>query len=618
MAQMITDRRDIDFVLYEQLGIEGILKAPKYKGMNRKMFDLVVNEARNLAVKEIQPTYVEGDREGVTFDNGTVKVPECFHRVFDLFREGEWIALTKDPDRGGQGLPHVIAQAVTEYLVGANYAFLTYSILANGAGKMIELAGTEQQKRLFLKNLYTGKWGGTMVLTEPEAGSDVGNLTTTAVPNEDGTYSITGSKIFITNGEQDLTENIIHPVLARIEGAPKGTKGISLFLVPKIWVNDDGSPGEPNDVVCTGIEEKMGIHASPTCSLTFGGKGQCRGMLLGKENQGMKIMFLMMNEVRLEVGTQGFTQAAVAYMHALDYARERRQGRDLAAGKNPDAPQAPIIQHPDVRRMLLWMKAHVDGMRSLTYWVAHTFDRIECTEDPEERARLDHLVSLLTPVVKAYCSERGFEVCVQAMQVYGGYGYTRDYPVEQMARDSKIASIYEGTDGIQAMDLLGRKLGLNDGAAFMDLLGEMNQAVAVARERPELAEMADRVDLGIRRLGETALHIGKTARSDEFKTAFAHALPFLEVMGDLILAWMHLWRAGLAAPKLAKMLDDTTDPKERARIIAKKKEAAYYDGLVKTAAFFINTILPVTFGKMEAIRIGEAAAVDIDEKSFGG
>jgi hypothetical protein len=332
----------------------------------------------------------------------------------------------------------------------------------------------------------------------------------------------------------------------------------------------------------------------------------------------MKIMFHMMNEVRLEVGTQGFTQAAAAYMYALDYARERRQGRDLAAGKNPDAPQVPIIQHPDVRRMLLWMKAHVDGMRSLTYWVAHSFDRIECTEDSAERERLDHLVGLLTPVVKAYCSERGFDVCVQAMQVYGGYGYTRDYPVEQMARDAKIASIYEGTDGIQAMDLLGRKLGLKDGAVFMGLLEEMNKTVAVAREFPELAGMADRVDQGIRRLGETALHIGKTARSPEFKTAFAHGLPFLEVMGDMVLAWMHLWRAGLAAPKLAEMIGDAADPKERAQRIAEKKDVAFYDGLIKTAAFFINTILPVTFGKMEAIQIGESAAVDIDDKSFGG
>ena len=268
--------------------------------------------------------------------------------------------------------------------------------------------------------------------------------------------------------------------------------------------------------------------------------------------------------------------------------------------------------------MLLWMKAHVDGMRSLTYWVAHTFDRIECTDDPVERERLDHLVSLLTPVVKAYCSERGFEVCVQAMQVYGGYGYIRDYPVEQMARDAKIASIYEGTDGIQAMDLLGRKLGLNDGAAFMDLMGEMKQAVNLARKRPELADMADRVDEGIRRLGETALHIGKTARSSEFRTAFAHALPFLEVMGDMILAWMHLWRAGLAASKMAELIGESTDPKERARLIAKKKEAAFYDGLIRTAAFFINTILPITFGRMEAIQIGESAAVDMDDKSFGG
>ncbi|MCP3953667.1 MAG: acyl-CoA dehydrogenase, partial [Desulfobacterales bacterium] len=264
----------------------------------------------------------------------------------------------------------------------------------------------------------------------------------------------TGNKIFITNGDQDLTENIIHPVLARVEGAPDGPKGISIFLVPKIWVNDDGSFGELNDVVCTGIEEKMGLHGSPTCSLAFGGKGQCKGLLLGEENQGLMIMFYMMNEARLGVGLQGFLHGSAAYLYALNYARERKQGRDIAEGKNPDAPQTAIINHPDIRRMLMWSKAHVDGMRSFIYYVATCFDKVECATDETEKERYDGLIELLTPLVKAYCSDKGHDICIQAMQIYGGYGYTKEYPVEQLARDCKIASIYEGTNGIQAMDLL--------------------------------------------------------------------------------------------------------------------------------------------------------------------
>ncbi len=367
--QFIADRRDVDFVLFEQMGAEKLLKTSRYADLNKKALDMVINEARNLAVREILPTYAEGDRNGARYEDGKVIAPECFRRPLELFREGEWIAMTEDPEIGGQGLPFLIAQAANEYLIGANFAFAAFAVLGHGTGKMIELFGTEKQKEMFLKNLYTGKWGGTMVLTEPGAGSDVGNLETTAVRNADGTYAISGNKIFITNGDQNLTENIIHPVLARIEGAPAGSKGISLFIVPKIWVNEDGSLGEPNDVVPTGIEEKMGLHGSPTTSLAYGSKGKCRGLLLGEENKGMQVMFHMMNEARLGVGLQGLNHASGAYLYAVNYARERLQGRDLMEVANPEAPQVPIISHPDVRRMLLWMKAHVDGMRSFVYYV---------------------------------------------------------------------------------------------------------------------------------------------------------------------------------------------------------------------------------------------------------
>ncbi len=615
--QFIADRRDVDFVLFEQMEAEKLLKTNKYADLNKKALDMVITEARNLAVREILPTYAEGDRNGARYEDGRVIAPECFRRPLELFREGEWIAMTEDPEIGGQGLPFLIAQAANEYLIGANFAFAAFAVLGHGTGKMIELFGTEKQKEMFLKNLYTGKWGGTMVLTEPNAGSDVGNLETTAVSNGDGTYTISGNKIFITNGDQNLTENIIHPVLARIEGAPAGSKGISLFIVPKIWVNEDGSLGEPNDVVPTGIEEKMGLHGSPTTSLAFGSKGKCRGLLLGEENKGMQVMFHMMNEARLGVGLQGLNHASGAYLYAVNYARERLQGRDLMEAANPEAPQVPIINHPDVRRMLLWMKAHVDGMRSFVYYVASLFDREALAETDEERETAQGLIDLLTPLVKGYCTDVGYEVCVQAIQVYGGYGYTQDYPVEQLTRDAKICSIYEGTNGIQAMDLLGRKLGMKKGRLFMDFMGEVQKTVAEAKSTEGLEEMAARVETALNRLGEVAMHMGKTAASEKVKTAFADAMPFLLVMGDVLLAWMHLWRAVTAAPKLKKAVGSLDDA-ARMEKAEKNKDAAFYDGQLRTAHYFIYSVLPGTLGKMDAILNANSDPVRMHEKSFGG
>ncbi|MCP4124220.1 MAG: acyl-CoA dehydrogenase, partial [Bacteroidetes bacterium] len=324
---------------------------------------------------------------------------------------------------------------------------------------------------------YSAEWGGTMLLTEPDAGSDVGALTTSAKKNDDGTYSITGNKIFITSGDHNLTENIVHPVLARIEGAPGGTKGISLFLVPKYWVNDDGSMGDANGIVCTGVEEKMGIHGSATCAMSMGAAGECRGTLLGEENKGMRVMFHMMNEARLGVGHQAFTHASAAYIHSLNYARERIQGRALEDMMNHEAPSVPIIKHPDVRRMLLEMKSNVEGMRSFVYYVAKCFDMIECANSEEEKAKFEGLAELLTPILKTYNSNVGFDACVQSMQLFGGAGYTKDYPVEQLARDCKIASIYEGTDGIQAMDLLARKMPMNEGQVFLSFIQEIQDII---------------------------------------------------------------------------------------------------------------------------------------------
>ncbi len=604
MAQQIADRRDVDFVLHEQLHVEELSKHEIYAEYNKKTVDLIVSEARNLAIKEILPTQQEGDREGTKFEDGQVRVPESFHKAWELFKEGEWLAMIEDPEWGGQGMPRTVALAASDFLNGANFAFMIYPGLTHGAGKLVETFGTEKQKALFLKHLYTGKWTGTMLLTEPEAGSDVGALTTTAVKNDDGTYSITGNKIFISSGEHDLAENIIHPVLARIEGAPEGTKGISLFIVPKIWVNDDGSLGTPNDVVCTGVEEKMGIHGNGTCSMSLGSKGNCRGLLLGEENKGMRSMFLMMNEARLLVGIQAFACASAAYMHAVNYARQRVQGRHLLNMMDKTAPSVPIIQHPDVRRMLLTMKSYVEGMRSLLYYVGMCDDRIHVTDNEEEKAKFQGIIDLLIPVAKGYVSDRAFDVCNLGVQIFGGYGYIKEYPMEQLLRDCRITPIYEGTNGIQAMDLLGRKLGMNKGKPIMDLMGEIQHTIATAKAKGRLEDCAAKLEAALNKLGEVALHLGKTAMSPQVMAAFAHAYPFMEVSGDVVMAWLLLWRATIAAEKLDNG--------------AKKKDAAFYEGQLKSAEFFTNCVLPVTLGKMNAILTTSSEAVDISEDSFGG
>ncbi len=601
MAQSIADRRDVDFVLHEQLQAPDLSKHEKYAEFNKKTIDMIVTEARNFAIKELLPINKEGDEIGVTFDNGQVTVPESFHRAYTLLRGGEWIAMAEDLEVGGQGMPHVVERAASDYLLGANYAFMLYSGLTHGAARLIEVFGTQEQKDMYMKKLYSGEWSGTMLLTEPEAGSDVGALTTTAVRNEDGTYSISGDKIFISGGEHDMTENIIHPVLARIEGAPAGTKGISLFLVPKYRVNPDGSLGEFNDVVCTGIEEKMGIHGSSTCSLNLGGKGNCIGTLLGEENKGMREMFLMMNEARLLVGFQGFACATASYLSALDYARERIQGRPLTAGKDASAGGVPIIRHPDVRRMLMTMKVFVEGMRSLIYYVGYCQDRVGLAETDEEKEKYEGLIDILTPIVKGYGTDRAFEVTSYGVQIYGGYGYTKEYPVEQYLRDCRITMIYEGTNGIQAMDLMGRKMSMKKGKLVMDLFGEIQQTIGEAKKIDSLKDETAKVEAALNKLGEAGQHLGKTVM-DNVEQAFIYANPLMDVTGDVCVAWMLLWRALVASRKLE----------------GKTKDTAFYEGQVKSLTYFVNMHLPATMGKLDAILTTDTAAIDIAEASFGG
>ncbi|HCY85710.1 MAG TPA: acyl-CoA dehydrogenase, partial [Desulfobacteraceae bacterium] len=411
---------------------------------------------------------------------------------------------------------------------------------------------------------------------------------------------ITGNKIFISSGENDLVENIIHPVLARIEGAPAGTAGISLFLVPKIWVNDDGSLGEPNDIVCTGIEEKMGIHGSPTCSMALGGKGKCIGTLLGQENKGMSHMFVMMNEARLHVGMQGFACASASYLNALNYAKERVQGAKLTAAKG--SPGVPIIQHPDVRRMLLNMKAHTEGMRSILYYVGLMEDMVKVSETEADRMKYQGLIDVLIPVAKGYITDRAFELCSDGVQVFGGYGFTKEYPQEQLLRDCKITQIYEGTNGIQAMDLLGRKLGLNKGKAFTDILAEVSNTVAEAKNTDGLSDMAATLETALNKLMETAKTLGGILGEGGVERAFAQAHPFLDVTGDVLMAWMLVWRAVIAAQKLAGK--------------PKKKDVAFYNGILASARYFTAAVLPVTLGKMDTVMAADNAVMEIEEEAF--
>jgi alkylation response protein AidB-like acyl-CoA dehydrogenase len=498
-------------------------------------------------------------------------------------------------------MPETVAMATKDYLIGGNMALLLFAGLTHGAARLVEFFGTDAQKATYLKKMFTGEWTGTMLLTESEAGSDLGALTTTAVKNPDGTYSLTGNKIFISGGEHDMTENIIHPTLARIEGAPAGSRGISLFLVPKFLVNKDGSLGERNDVYCTGIEEKMGIHGSSTCSMALGGKGKCIGELLGQENKGLAAMFVMMNEERLMVGAQAGSCISSAYLHALEFARTRIQGPKMGS---KDGVSVPIINHADVRRMLLTMKVYAEGARSLLYYVANCEDRKHLAKDEAEKEKYQNLIDVLIPVAKGYISDRAVEMCSIGIQVFGGYGYSADYPMEQLMRDVRITPIYEGTNGIQAMDLLGRKLGMKKGRLFMDLLGEIQKTIAEAKKIERTRALAETVEKALGRVGDVAMHLGMTAMGPDVAVAFANATQFLDVTGDVVMSWMLLWRATLAAKGLENP--------------AGKKDAAFYEGQLKSAEFFTGTVLPVTHGRIAAIFNNCRAVIDIADESFGG
>ncbi len=616
MANLLVDERDVKFVLYEQLKIDELCESERYAEFSKEMFDMVLDAAQKLAEKELWPTNADGDAKGVTLENGQVKVPESFHNAYRHYCEGGWSSLVIDQNMGGQGFPNVMSNATIEMFAAANQAFMMYPGLTIGAARLIEKYGSEEQQRTYMDKMYTGEWGGTMCLTEPQAGSDVGALRTKAVRNADGTYKISGGKIFISAGDHDLTENIVHMVLAKAEGAPPGTKGISIFIVPKKRIEN----GElvDNDVTTAATEKKLGIHASSTCALNFGEKDNCIGHLLGEENMGMRIMFEMMNGARLHVGMQGLAQASAAYMHALRYARERQQGPEIHAMKDPTAPKVEIIKHPDVRRMLMWMKSVTEGIRALLYYAGYCEDRVLIAQTDEEAAKYQGFLDILIPICKAWSSDMGFRVTEMAVQVYGGYGYCREYPVEQFLRDVKIASIYEGTNGIQALDLVGRKLTVNRGALFKSIVAETGNIIRLARDNYRLKDITDNFTTARAQLIEVTRYFGLKSITEDFMVPVLYATPYQELFGDVAIGFMLLWQALLADRRLEEIYSDSKadTPEKKAEVVRTNRSAAFYRGKVASAEFFANTVLSLAKGKARAIMSGERSAIDLPEESF--
>jgi hypothetical protein len=558
---------------------------------------------------EIAPTYPdEVHRKPVeaTFKDGKVYAPEAYHRLYKLYCEAGYMATADQPEVGGQGFPAVIASSCANMFLSCNQAFVMYPGLTHGSARLMEDYFQHPLRNILLEKMYTGEWSGTMCLTEPGAGSDVGALKATAKRNSDGTFSIVGTKSFISAGDHDLTPNIIHPVLARIEGDPKGTKGISIFMVPKIRFNEKGELGEPNDVTCGNIESKMGIHGNATCTLNFGSDNKCIGYLMGEERQGMPIMFHMMNEERQGVGMMGASLAGAAYLHALDYAKQRFQGQDviMMAMKVEDSPQVTIIKHPDVRRMLIRMKSISEGLRMLCLFCYFCMDNEINGMITKNQEQIDYwhgLIEVLTPVVKSYCTDRGMECTELAVQTYGGYGFCREYPVEQMMRDQKINQIYEGTNGIQALDLLGRKLGMKKGKYFIDLLNLTKEAIDEGKGLDLLKGEAEIVNGALTACGLTAKDFSKMIGTTPYVPLIG-ACDYLNALGDAVVGWLHLRMANVAAKQYLAATSE--------------QEKAFYMGKIQGAKFFINRITGLVPAHLENIKKNETSAMDISDESF--
>jgi len=598
------DLRDIKFVLFEQLDIDKKLSGfERFADFDKDTYEAMLEEAYKLSTQVVGPINAKGDEVGCSLDGqGNVSTPPGYKAAWDALSQGGWFALAAPPEYGGMGLPHTIDAVMNELFTGASMAFAMYPGLTKAAANLLVKHCPAWAQQTVVSKLFSGEWAGTMCLTEAGAGTSVGDNRAKATPtDEPGRYLLEGEKVFISSGDHDLADNIIHLVLARTPGAPAGTKGISIFLVPKYDFTADGTLGERNGAKVESIEHKMGIRGSATCVISLGADRPCKGWLIGDENEGMKIMFLMMNEARIGVGIQGLASAAAAYQNAMAYAKDRIQGQAVDDFGNAEAKAVSIDQHPDVRRMLMTQKVLVETMRSLAYTVALAHDVAMATDDAATKKALINKVELMTPIVKAHLSEMGFIVCGLAVQVYGGYGYIKEYPVEQLLRDSKITSIYEGTNGVQAMDLLGRKMHMEGGGVFMAWVQEAGEDVSRCKEVPSLAKAADALEKSINHLGAASMHVGALGMKGNLKGAMLYATPFLELFGTVALG-----RHALVQARIAQAALDAG---------ATGADARFYKGKVLNAQFYASNILPKTASLSKTVTSSDESC--LDEVLFG-
>jgi len=583
--------KDMQYVLHDVLGISA-QDIPGYADLDRDFTAAILEEAGKISADVLAPLNVVGDTEGCRMENGVVYTPTGFKDAFEQMKEGGWPGIDMPEEYGGQGMPYIMNTAVGEMFSGANQAFTMYQGLTHGAAAAILAHGTEEQKNTYLPPMVATDWTGTMNLTEPHCGTDLGLMRTKAEPQADGTYKITGQKIFISAGEHDMADNIIHLVLAKITGGPEGIKGVSLFIVPKFLVNTDGSLGPRNGVSCGKIEEKMGIHGNATCVMNY---DEATGYLLGQEHKGMRAMFTMMNEARLGVGMQGVAQAEVAFQNALEYAKDRLQGRDVTGPKNPDGPADPLIVHPDVRRNLMEQKSFVEGARAFLLWGSTLIDRAHRNSD----ADADGLVSLLTPVIKGFLTDKGYDMTVQAQQVYGGHGYIEEWGMSQFTRDARIAMIYEGANGVQALDLVGRKLAQDGGKhvmAFFDLVK------GFAKDNAEVEGMAEFLE-PLKKASKDLQAAGMYFMAEGMKNpnnALSGSNDFMHLFGHVCLGLM--W-AKMARASLAALADGTTDP-------------VFHETKLATARFYMARQLPMTGTHLARIQSGADPVMALDAANF--
>ncbi|CAO3410444.1 acyl-CoA dehydrogenase C-terminal domain-containing protein [Azospirillum largimobile] len=587
---------DVRFVLDEIVGLDKLSTLPGYEDATPELVGQVLEEGAKLCEEVLFPLNQSGDGEGCHFENGEVRTPKGFKEAYDTYIAAGWQGLACDPAYGGQGLPKLVNIMLEEFICSANLSFGMYPGLSLGAYNALAMYGSDELKQRFLPKLVDGTWSGTMCLTEPHCGTDLGIIRTKAVPDEQGAYKITGTKIFISAGEHDLTENILHLVLARLPDAPAGTRGISLFLVPKFMPNADGTPGARNGVACGSIEHKMGIKASSTCVMNF---EDATGWLVGEPHKGMRAMFVMMNAARLAVGIQGLGLAEVSYQNAVNYARERLQGRSLSGVKAPDKPADPIIVHPDVRKNLLTARAYGEGARALGALVAYHLDVAEKHSDARTRRDADEFVQLMTPIVKALFTDIGFESANIAVQVHGGHGFIWETGVEQYVRDARICQIYEGTNGIQALDLVGRKLPQDMGRLLRHFFHPVGRDIEAAMEKDELGEFVMPLAKAFAKLQQATALIAQKGLKDP-EEAGAAASDYLRLFGLVALGWSWL----------------TMVEKAQAKLEAGDGNAAFYEAKIKTARFYMTKLLPQTNSLFITIAAGAKPLMELEEAAF--